>query len=147
LKFIALLALFSLFRLCTLCSISTMESRRGAENNGSLAELEAISKNKPDETRQTPDTGLVSDKHGAEHPEATNADNGGEPQNPASIDTPSSHMPSPDDAMVPTTNVQFLLIFIALILAIFCVALDNTIIVTAIPRITDTFDILNDVGW
>lgn len=45
---------------------------------------------------------------------------------------------SPDDGVVPTTKLQFLVIFVALVLAIFCVALDNTIIVTAIPRITDT---------
>jgi len=49
--------------------------------------------------------------------------------------------------VVPTTKLQFLVIFIALILAIFCVALDNTIIVTAIPRITDNYRTLNDVGW
>ena len=51
------------------------------------------------------------------------------------------------DDIVSTTKLQFLVIFIALILAIFCVALDNTIIVTAIPRITDTYKTLNDVGW
>lgn len=51
------------------------------------------------------------------------------------------------DNVVPTTKLQFLTIFVALILAIFCVALDNTIIVTAIPRITDTYKTLNDVGW
>jgi hypothetical protein len=49
--------------------------------------------------------------------------------------------------VVPTTKPQFLVIFIALILAIFCVALDNTIIVTTIPRITNSYKILNDVGW
>lgn len=51
------------------------------------------------------------------------------------------------DDIVPTTKLQFLVIFVALILAIFCVALDNTIIVTAIPRITDDYNTLNDVGW
>ncbi|KAL9044523.1 MAG: hypothetical protein Q9214_002341 [Letrouitia sp. 1 TL-2023] len=57
--------------------------------------------------------------------------------------------PSSDDTddVVPTTKLQFLVIFVALILAIFCVALDNTIIVTAIPRITDTYKALSDVGW
>ncbi|TVY19770.1 Efflux pump aflT [Lachnellula arida] len=74
-----------------------------------------------------------------------------EQQDPATNDTTPApaptHMPSPDDAMVPTSNLRFFLIFIALILSIFCVALDNTIIVTAIPRITDTFNLLNDVGW
>lgn len=39
------------------------------------------------------------------------------------------------------------LITIALCLAVFCMALDNTIIATAIPRITDEFHAINDVGW
>lgn len=36
---------------------------------------------------------------------------------------------------------------LALCIATFCVALDNTIISTAIPRITDEFHSLSDVGW
>ncbi|RQM05029.1 hypothetical protein DH86_00003911, partial [Scytalidium sp. 3C] len=39
------------------------------------------------------------------------------------------------------------LITIALCLAVFCMALDNTIIATAIPRITDQFKAVDDVGW
>ncbi|KAF2663105.1 MFS general substrate transporter [Microthyrium microscopicum] len=39
------------------------------------------------------------------------------------------------------------LISVALCLAVFCMALDNTIIATAIPRITDHFHALDDVGW
>ncbi|KAF5865303.1 hypothetical protein ETB97_004511 [Aspergillus alliaceus] len=39
------------------------------------------------------------------------------------------------------------LITIGLALAIFCLALDNTIISTAIPKITDQFKSLEDVGW
>nr|CAL81505.1 MFS transporter [Penicillium digitatum] len=39
------------------------------------------------------------------------------------------------------------LISIALCLCVFCVALDNTIIATAIPKITDQFNSLDDVGW
>lgn len=63
-------------------------------------------------------------------------------------DSTRSPAPSSDGGdVVPTTKVQFLVIFVALILAIFCVALDNTIIVTAIPRITDDYNTLNDVGW
>ncbi|KAL6705698.1 hypothetical protein ACN47E_006487 [Coniothyrium glycines] len=42
---------------------------------------------------------------------------------------------------------QFLLIFTALCLAVLCQALDNTIIATAIPSITDDFNSLSDVGW
>ncbi|PLB33548.1 MDR family MFS transporter [Aspergillus candidus] len=39
------------------------------------------------------------------------------------------------------------LIITGLCLSIFCLALDNTIIATAIPKITDRFKSLEDVGW
>ncbi len=39
------------------------------------------------------------------------------------------------------------LITLALCLSVFLVALDNTIIATAIPKITDHFNSLGDVGW
>ncbi|KAK3695842.1 major facilitator superfamily domain-containing protein [Podospora appendiculata] len=38
-------------------------------------------------------------------------------------------------------------IIVSLMLGVFCVALDNTIIAVAIPKITDDFHALNDVGW
>ena len=38
-------------------------------------------------------------------------------------------------------------IVVALILAIFLVSLDLTIVATAIPKITDQFHSLDDVGW
>lgn len=69
-------------------------------------------------------------------------------EEPQLVDEPhlSASSAHPGD-VVPTTKLQFLVIFVALILAIFCVALDNTIIVTAIPRITDDYKTLSDVGW
>ncbi|KAL1854442.1 hypothetical protein Daus18300_011462 [Diaporthe australafricana] len=45
------------------------------------------------------------------------------------------------------TGVKLMLITISLMLAVFCVALDNTIMAVAIPHITDQFHNLNDVGW
>ncbi|KAJ5714411.1 efflux pump antibiotic resistance protein [Penicillium malachiteum] len=42
---------------------------------------------------------------------------------------------------------QALLVTISLCLTTFCVALDGTILATAIPRITDEFHSLWDVGW
>ncbi|KAF9882704.1 hypothetical protein FE257_005512 [Aspergillus nanangensis] len=36
---------------------------------------------------------------------------------------------------------------IALLLSMFCVSLDGTILATAIPKITNQFDSLDDVGW
>ncbi|KAJ8097204.1 major facilitator superfamily domain-containing protein [Lipomyces tetrasporus] len=45
------------------------------------------------------------------------------------------------------TGVPLLIIVIGLCLAVLLVALDNTIIATAIPKITDHFRALDDVGW
>lgn len=50
----------------------------------------------------------------------------------------------------PSKKVKFsrvLLIAIVLCLATFCVAVDNTIISTAVPRITHDFHSIDDVGW
>ncbi|KAL9623094.1 MAG: hypothetical protein Q9160_002608 [Pyrenula sp. 1 TL-2023] len=54
--------------------------------------------------------------------------------------------PQDDDIEYPT-GLKLAIITIALCLSVFLVALDNTIIATAIPRITDEFKALNDVGW
>lgn len=45
------------------------------------------------------------------------------------------------------TGLPLVLLTVGLALSTFVVALDNTIIATAIPRITTVFDSLNDVGW
>ncbi|QIW97517.1 hypothetical protein AMS68_003035 [Peltaster fructicola] len=45
------------------------------------------------------------------------------------------------------TGWKLAAIVTALCLAVFCMALDNTIIATAIPRITDQFNALEDVAW
>ena len=44
-------------------------------------------------------------------------------------------------------GIKLILIIIALILSIFLSALDSTIVATAIPKITDQFGSLDDVGW
>ena len=51
-----------------------------------------------------------------------------------------------DDSKYPGGAKLGVLTF-GLCMAIFVVALDNTIIATAIPKITTVFDSLNDVGW
>lgn len=43
--------------------------------------------------------------------------------------------------------LKLLIIIVALVLSIFLVALDMTIVATAIPRITDDFHSLDQVGW
>ncbi|KAJ7124279.1 major facilitator superfamily domain-containing protein [Mycena epipterygia] len=44
-------------------------------------------------------------------------------------------------------GVQLGILILALCLSVFVVALDNTIIATAIPKITDQFKSFDDVGW
>ena len=51
------------------------------------------------------------------------------------------------DSSQPLKGMRLFITLLGLCLAVFCVALDNTIIATAIPYITDQFKNLNDVGW
>ncbi|PYI26040.1 permease of the major facilitator superfamily [Aspergillus indologenus CBS 114.80] len=51
-----------------------------------------------------------------------------------------------DESTYPSFR-QSLLVTISLCLTLFCVSLDETVLATAIPRITDQFQSLNDVGW
>jgi hypothetical protein len=44
-------------------------------------------------------------------------------------------------------GLKLITLIIALDLAVFLVALDQTIIATAIPKITDRFNSVNDIGW
>lgn len=60
-----------------------------------------------------------------------------EAKKPAPDNEPSSHK----------SKLQLALLLMSLCLAVLCQALDNTIITTAIPKITDEFDSLQDVGW
>ena len=52
-----------------------------------------------------------------------------------------------DDEVVYPSGLKLAVITLALCLSVLLVALDNTIIATAIPRITDDFHALDDVGW
>ncbi|KAI9800629.1 MAG: hypothetical protein M1833_003287 [Piccolia ochrophora] len=54
--------------------------------------------------------------------------------------------PEDDESHFPS-GVKLGLISLALCLSVFLVALDQTIIATAIPKITDKFQSLDDVGW
>ena len=51
------------------------------------------------------------------------------------------------DSSQPLKGLKLFITLLGLCFAVFCVALDNTIIATAIPYITDHFKDLNDVGW
>lgn len=52
-----------------------------------------------------------------------------------------------DDGSEYPSGLKLVLINLALCLAVFLMALDNSIIATAIPKITDQFHSLADVGW
>ncbi|KAJ5197556.1 hypothetical protein N7449_008035 [Penicillium cf. viridicatum] len=68
-------------------------------------------------------------------------------------DPPPQEIPSdaPDEegslSRPPASTWTVVSLTIALCLGIFCMSLDVTIITTAIPRITDQFDSINDIGW
>jgi hypothetical protein len=54
----------------------------------------------------------------------------------------------PDNTeIVYPKGVELLVIITALCIAVLLVALDQTIIATAIPRITDHFNSVEDIGW
>ena len=57
------------------------------------------------------------------------------------------HDPSHIDTEDYPHALKLFFIIVALILSIFLVALDMTIVATAIPRITDDFHSLDQVGW
>ncbi|TID14749.1 putative HC-toxin efflux carrier TOXA [Venturia nashicola] len=52
-----------------------------------------------------------------------------------------------EDSVVPLSKIKLGFIILALCLAVFLVALDQTIIATAVPRISDQFGAMDDVGW
>ena len=52
-----------------------------------------------------------------------------------------------EEQIVYPTGLKLVAIIVALCLVAFLVALDQTIIATAIPKITDHFDSVRDIGW
>jgi len=60
---------------------------------------------------------------------------------------PKKHPHAFNDDLYKPKTLKFWLIMISNFLALFLVALDRTIISTAIPRITDEFKSLGDIGW
>lgn len=85
--------------------------------------------------------------------EDENANSNYEPPNEKSCDyernaTPASqHSPSSGDDTSYASGLKLFFITLGLCLAVFLMALDQSIIATAIPRITNDFNSLDDVGW
>ncbi|KAN0119374.1 major facilitator superfamily transporter [Hyaloscypha variabilis] len=66
---------------------------------------------------------------------------------PSTPPSNTTNKPSDEDESIYPTGIALLLIFISLCTTTFVVALDATIIATAIPTITSQFKSLNDVAW
>ncbi len=62
-------------------------------------------------------------------------------------ETTGNAIPEDEAEVIYPSGLKLGLITLALCLSVFLVALDNTIIATAIPKITDHFNSLGDVGW
>ncbi|KAJ2902891.1 Tetracycline resistance protein TetB/drug resistance transporter [Zalerion maritima] len=60
---------------------------------------------------------------------------------------PATENTSDDEGVYHVGWWRLVLVTVALSLSVFCVSLDNTIVATAIPRITDEFNSINDIGW
>lgn len=58
------------------------------------------------------------------------------------LDTPAEHLQQEYPSGLKLTTI-----IVGLCLAVFLVALDNTIVVTCIPQISDEFHALGDIGW
>ncbi|KAA8642751.1 hypothetical protein EYZ11_007944 [Aspergillus tanneri] len=63
-----------------------------------------------------------------------------------------AHRVLPDDEATDDPNeypqgITLTMIMVALVISLFLVSLDQTIVATAIPKITDTFHSLDDVAW
>ncbi|KAK4129911.1 MFS general substrate transporter [Trichocladium antarcticum] len=101
---------------------------------GDQTDLEIGSANPIDETAQRNETEKVESL--ARHATATS-------QHGQDVE----RVQTREDGAAYPTGVNLALIVMALCLSVFVMALDNSIIATAIPKITDQFHSLPDVGW
>ena len=91
-----------------------------------------------------------TEKNGAEEGTYEMSDrNSSSTQLPDSADVKAEmqHKAEEDDEIEYPKGIKLAIISMSLCLAVFLMALDNTIIATAIPKITDQFQSLDDVGW
>ncbi|OBT62018.1 hypothetical protein VE03_08258 [Pseudogymnoascus sp. 23342-1-I1] len=71
----------------------------------------------------------------------------GDASDPLPLSSPMDAALAQDKDRVYPPMSQVILIMVSLLISMFLVALDRMIIATAIPKITDEFDSLHDVGW
>lgn len=60
---------------------------------------------------------------------------------------PLQKMPSAEEDLYKPKSLKFWLVMLSTFTSMFLVALDRTIIATAVPRITDEFNSQGDIGW
>lgn len=98
---------------------------------------------------EVPHAEIVGPTSGTDHKESTVEEPAGDLDRTNSVateETEEGDAVDEDESKYPSSLALGLLTF-GLCMSTFVVALDNTIIATAIPRITTVFDSLNDVGW
>ncbi|KAK8123851.1 hypothetical protein PG999_003769 [Apiospora kogelbergensis] len=77
--------------------------------------------------------------------ETSGPSDGLKPPGPDVSDSPPVSLDAPPPMKL--TSLSFILTVASLAICVFCVALDTSIITTAIPRITDDFSSTKDIGW
>ncbi|KAK8009832.1 hypothetical protein PG990_008797 [Apiospora arundinis] len=77
--------------------------------------------------------------------ETSGSPGGPKPPGPDVSDSPPASLDAPPPMKL--TSLAFILTVASLAICVFCVALDTSIITTAIPRITDDFSSTKDIGW
>ena len=92
------------------------------------------------------ENGHVKEDHTVTEEEHKSAERHGA-QEEQEVDTVENTVDEQNDDSKYPGGAKLAVLTFGLCMAIFVVALDNTIIATAIPRITTQFDSLNDVGW
>ncbi|EOD51089.1 putative mfs transporter protein [Neofusicoccum parvum] len=96
------------------------------------------------EKKEPADTTMPAEEH---HDSKEKAATAGGPVALANVEQAAAEATPDEDEDEYPKAWKLAFITIALCLSVFCMALDNTIISTAIPRITDQFKALDDVGW
>lgn len=117
-------------------AIKTEDSPSGASKASSVTETTLEGTKKDDMESAT------GQQQTAVEPESTKKDE----VVAAEKEAPSIEDPEDKDMDYPH-GVKLWVILGALCLAVFLVALDQTIISTAIPKITDKFNSIRDIGW
>lgn len=98
---------------------------------------QAVGQEKASELNRSPDQNNVElSSVGETKPEADSSDKDGS----------TAKEEQEDESQYPS-GIRLGLVMLALCLAVFLMSLDNSIISTAIPKITDEFNSLGDIGW